>query len=157
MGKRSRNAEMEREIAELKRQLVQQSAGAQLKGPPPSISLYPGASGYASTVPLDQWNGSHEAVAGLLDLRSGVDSSTGYVRSPSGPSAASKRIEGVVVSNEGVAELFQRWVLLLSGLGERMPDRYPADSLPCFIHFVPFSTPKGHRITTCPRRRCCSG
>jgi hypothetical protein len=99
---------MEREIADLKRQLAQQSDSVRPKGPATTSSLYPGAGAYASTIPIDQWNGSHEAVAGLLDLRSGVDSSTGYARSPSGSSATSKRIEDVVVSNERVAELFQR-------------------------------------------------
>jgi hypothetical protein len=108
VGKRSRNAEMEREIADLKRQLAQQSGSVRPKGFTTTNNVYPGASAYASTVPIDQWNGSHEAVAGLLDLRSGVDSSTGYTRSPSGPLAISKRIEDVVVSNERVAELFQR-------------------------------------------------
>jgi hypothetical protein len=99
---------MEREITELKRQLAQLTNNGRTKGPVTASNLYPGTSTYASTAPLDQWNGSHEAVAGLLDLRSGVDSSTGYARSPSGQLAASKRIEDVVVSNERVAELFQR-------------------------------------------------
>jgi hypothetical protein len=109
VGKRSRNAEMEKEIADLKRQLAQQSSSGRPKGPTTTTNnLYPGAAAYASIVPIDQWNGSHEAVAGLLDLRSGVDSSTGYARSPSGPLAMSKRIEDVVVSNDRVAELFQR-------------------------------------------------
>jgi hypothetical protein len=99
---------MEREIADLKRQLAQLTNIGRPKGPVTANNLYPGTSAYASTVPLDQWNGSHEAVAGLLDLRSGIDSSTGYARSPSGQLATSKRIEDVVVSNERVAELFQR-------------------------------------------------
>ena len=99
---------MEREIADLRRQLAQLANNGRPKGPVTATNLYPGASAYASTVPLDQWNGSHEAVAGLLDLRSGVDSSTGYARSPSGQLVTSKRIEEVVVSNERVAELFQR-------------------------------------------------
>jgi hypothetical protein len=99
---------MEREIADLKMQLAQLTNNGRPKGPVTASSLYPGASAYASTVPLDQWNGSHEAVAGLLDLRSGVDSSTGYARSPSGQLATPKRIEDVVVSHERVADLFQR-------------------------------------------------
>jgi hypothetical protein len=104
---------MEREIADLKRQLAQQSGSVRPKAPTTTISLYPGAGAYAGTVPMDQWNGSHEAVAGLLDLRSGVDSSTGYARNPSGPLATSKRIEDVAVSNERVADLFHRWGPLL--------------------------------------------
>ena len=99
---------MEREIADLKRQLAQQAGSMQPKAPTTTTSLYPALSAYASSVPIDQWNGSHEAVAGLLDLRSGIDSSTGYARSPGAPLATSKRIEDVVVSNERVAELFQR-------------------------------------------------
>ena len=103
MGKRSRHAEMEREITELKSQLSQLSA-------PSQNSLQRSGSSYANTVPVDQWNGSHEAVAGLLDLRSGIDSSTGLARSPSGQLSTSKRIEDVTVSNERVAELFKESV-----------------------------------------------
>lgn len=103
VGKRSRNAEMEKEIADLKRQLARQKAANTNK-------THAGSSGYASTVPIDQWNGSHEAVAGLLDLRSGVDSSTGLPRSPSGQLLTGKRLENVFVTNERVIELFQRRV-----------------------------------------------
>lgn len=93
---------MEREIADLKRQLARQKAIHM------SNNAQAGSGGYASTVPIDQWNGSHEAVAGLLDLRSGVDSSTGLARSPSGQLSTSKRIENVVVPNDRVTELFHR-------------------------------------------------
>ena len=99
---------MEREIADLKKQLAQHTKNSRPKGTATTNNLYTGAGTYASTVPIDQLDGSHEAVAGLLDLRSGVDSSTGYARSPSGQLATSKRIEDVVVSNERIAELFQR-------------------------------------------------
>jgi hypothetical protein len=105
---------MEKEIADLRRRLAQQSSSVRPKSSTTTKNLYPGASAYASTVPIDEWNGSHEAVAGLLDLRSGVDSSTGYTRSPSGPLATSKRIEDVVVGNERVVELFQRQEVVLT-------------------------------------------
>ena len=140
---------MEREIADLKRQLAQQSNNAGPKGSATTNNLYPGASAYASTVPVDQWNGSHEAVAGLLDLRSGVDSSTGYARSPSGQLAMSKRIEDIVVSNDRVAELFQRLVARLSAPTSALSDLRLTDSLLYFILSVPFSTRKGHQSITC--------
>ena len=92
---------MEKEIADLKRQLTRQKVAN-------TNNTRTGSSGYASTVPIDQWNGSHEAVAGLLDLRSGVDSSTGLPRSPSGQLLTGKRIEHVFVSNDRVTELFHR-------------------------------------------------
>ncbi|PGH04009.1 hypothetical protein AJ80_08593 [Polytolypa hystricis UAMH7299] len=129
VGKRSRNAEMEREIIELRKQIANANAAVAAAAnahqhhalqmhPPgtpatgqdsPSIStpfnsthrtLYqtPGSMS-------NEYMGSHEAVASLLDLRSGLDSSN-LMRSPSGPLVISKRIEDVSVPPERVTELF---------------------------------------------------
>lgn len=104
---------MEKEISDLKKQL------ARSRGPASTNNVPARNNGYASNVTLDQWNGSHEAVAGLLDLRSGVDSSTGLARSPGGQLATSKRIEDVVITNDRVTELFQRRVQV-KDIGERL-------------------------------------
>lgn len=50
---------------------------------------------------LDQYMGSHEAVASLLDLKSGAE---GYMRSPAGK--PSKRIDDVMLTAEQIEELF---------------------------------------------------
>ncbi|BAE62845.1 hypothetical protein BDV35DRAFT_370693 [Aspergillus flavus] len=119
VGKRSRNAEMEREIIELRKQIASVQANAATSMPqqqPPSIQstqhtpkqehsshvspagVYHTPSGMSS----DQYMGSHEAVASLLDLRSGFDGSN-YMRNGS---QHFKRIEDVVVVPERVTELF---------------------------------------------------
>ncbi|KAK2797559.1 hypothetical protein FQN50_009154 [Emmonsiellopsis sp. PD_5] len=121
IGKRSRNAEMEREIIELRRQIAQQQQQHQQQQPQqqstpsgkpesPSVST-PFSSSQRNTyqpstgIVGDQYMGSHEAVASLLDLRSGIDSSN-FLRSPSGQLSMSKRIEDVSVPPERVTELF---------------------------------------------------
>jgi len=50
---------------------------------------------------FDQWNGPHEAVAGLLDLKSGLDGMKGCVF---------KRIEDVTLTHDQVVDLFKRYV-----------------------------------------------
>ncbi|KKZ66055.1 hypothetical protein EMCG_08168 [[Emmonsia] crescens] len=120
IGKRSRNAEMEREIIELRRQIAnanatanaqqQHQSSSSTKQESPSIStpfnssqrnMYQPSAGLAG----DQYMGSHEAVASLLDLRSGLDSSN-FLRSPSGQIVMTKRLEDVSVAPERVTELF---------------------------------------------------
>jgi hypothetical protein len=94
---------MEREIADLKRQLAQQTRTSVVGG-----NLQSSIGSYGGVPSGDQWIGSEEAVAGLLDLRSGIDNSSGYGRTAHTPMSTSKRLENVVVTNEQVAELFQR-------------------------------------------------
>ncbi|KAF7587626.1 hypothetical protein BBP40_006990 [Aspergillus hancockii] len=119
VGKRSRNAEMEREIIELRRQIANVQAASVPQQPqqhPPSLQsaqhtpkqessshvspagVYHTPSGMSS----DQYMGSHEAVASLLDLRSGFDGSN-YMRNGN---HHFRRIEDVVVVPERVTELF---------------------------------------------------
>ena len=114
VGKRSRNAEMEREIgelskenAELKRRLQRLTAQSQPEVAQTTATTYGPT---PSQVQLDQWNGSQEAVASLLDLRSGFDGSNGYSRSPKGKMTQMKRIEDVSVTPEKVAEIFSQYV-----------------------------------------------
>src|SRR5271156_4496658 len=83
VGKRSRNAEMEKEIIELRKQVSQQKSVLH-NGNTSSPSI-PNPMGF------DQWNGPHEAVAGLLDLKSGLDGMKGCVF---------KRIEDVTLTHD---------------------------------------------------------
>ncbi|KAB8229141.1 hypothetical protein BDV23DRAFT_158988 [Aspergillus alliaceus] len=122
VGKRSRNAEMEREIIELRKQIASVQASPatsisqQHQQPPPPLqsaqhtpkqepSSHVSPAGVyhtPSVMSSDQYMGSHEAVASLLDLRSGFDGSN-YMRNGN---HHFKRIEDVVVVPERVTELF---------------------------------------------------
>jgi hypothetical protein len=116
VGKRSRNAEMEREIIELRKQIAGANSGAvmhqqqpiqagQLTPKQESNQVSP-AGVYQTQTPsaisTDQYMGSQEAVASLLDLRSGYDGSN-YMRNGN---QQFKRIEDVMVVPEKVTELF---------------------------------------------------
>ncbi|PGH02155.1 hypothetical protein AJ79_07701 [Helicocarpus griseus UAMH5409] len=127
IGKRSRNAEMEREIIELRRQIANVNAAAnaqqqhqqhqqQHQSTPPvkqdsssiSTPFNPSQRNVyhpATELGEDQYMGSQEAVASLLDLRSGLDSSH-FLRSPGSQLVMTKRIEDVSVTPERVTELF---------------------------------------------------
>lgn len=104
IGKRSRNAEMEREIVELRKQIASvNAANASLQsqvnaGKANGTGLYQTPSGMST----DQFMGSHEAVASLLDLRSGFDGSN-YMRNGG---HQFKRIEDVLIATDRVTELF---------------------------------------------------
>ena len=99
---------MEREIVELRKQLAQQNSSSHTESSagyivPQGVSSY----AHAKATTVDDWSGSHEAVAGLLDLRGGFDTSSEYMRSPGGQSALFRKIEDVAVLVDRVAELFQ--------------------------------------------------
>jgi hypothetical protein len=112
---------MEREIIELRKQIAASAAISmpqqQPQQPPPSLQsaqhtpkqessshvVSPaGVYHTPSVMSSDQYMGSHEAVASLLDLRSGFDGSN-YMRNGT---HHFKRIEDVVVVPERVTELF---------------------------------------------------
>ena len=101
---------MEREIVALRRQLADQQAllGRSDAQPAPNTAQDMTAVYNQTTMQsqLEHWNGSHEAVASLLDLRSGYDGSTGLKRSPSNQLALAKKIEDVSVLPDRVRELF---------------------------------------------------
>ncbi|RMJ21444.1 Transcription factor [Aspergillus sp. HF37] len=112
VGKRSRNAEMEREIIELRKQVANVQANAAAPIPQqqplqpaplaprhdPSQASQTGAY-HTPAMSADQI-GSHEAVVSLLDLR--FDGSN----SMRNGNHQFKRIEDVMLSNERAAELF---------------------------------------------------
>lgn len=114
MGKRSKNAEMEREIVELRKQLASQQASPATQAPSIKASLStpvsPSLSHLHST--LDQYMGSQEAVASLMDLRSGLEGGS-YLRSPNSQILPSRRIEDVVLLYDRIRDLFQQCVIHL--------------------------------------------
>ena len=132
VGKRSRNAEMEREIIELRKLIANSNAAAaaaanaqyiphhQISSPltqtSPSVPMSYGASPRSvnqtptsNIAAAEEYMRPHEAVASLLDLRSGPDSSH-FLKSPSSQLAIFKRIEDVSITPERVTELFSRLV-----------------------------------------------
>jgi hypothetical protein len=90
IGKRSRNAEMEREIVELRKQIVEQTTPTKNSGLSSHNATHSG-----SYVSEDQY-GSNEAVEGLMGLSGGLN--------------ALKRIEDVLVTQDCIAELFSAQV-----------------------------------------------
>ncbi|RJE18482.1 Transcription factor [Aspergillus sclerotialis] len=115
VGKRSRNAEMEREIIELRKQIANVHANApasmsqqhqslqqtQLTPKAESSHVSPVAAYHTPSAMSADHMGSQEAVASLLDLRSGFDPN--YMRNGN---HQFKRIEDVIVLLEKVTELF---------------------------------------------------
>ncbi|EFQ99731.1 C6 zinc finger domain-containing protein [Nannizzia gypsea CBS 118893] len=133
IGKRSRNAEMEREIIELRRQVVNANANVQFLAQqqqqhqqhqqqqhhlnipaaghlsaPPSMPYTPSTSSMRPQQG-DQASADymkpHEAVASLLDLKSGGD----HLRSPPNQIMDVKRLEDVTIHSDRIAELFTRF------------------------------------------------
>lgn len=104
---------MEREIIELKRQIASANAGSLPQSQQPlaaaqstpkqdSNQVSPTAVYQTpSAMSTDQYMGSQEAVASLLDLRSGLDGN--YMRNGN---RQIKRVEDVMVAPEKVTELF---------------------------------------------------
>jgi hypothetical protein len=103
---------MEREIIELRRQIANANATnvslksqvTPAKQDASAMSTPLSGAMYQTPTPLstDQYMGSHEAVASLLDLRSGFDGQN-YMRSGS---HQFKRIEDVMVATDRINELF---------------------------------------------------
>jgi hypothetical protein len=92
VGKRSRNAEMEREIQELRRQVEEAN-----KTKRPST--------HTMSYDQTQWATTDPAVAGLMDLRSGNGIDSNQRTSPNG--AAVRRLEEVVLTANRIDELFE--------------------------------------------------
>jgi hypothetical protein len=104
---------MEREILELRKQIAtgpvpgmtqqqqHQLTAGQLTPKQESSQVSPAVYQTPSAMSTDQYMGSQEAVASLLDLRSGFDGAN-YMRS----GGQIKRIEDVMIVPEKVAELF---------------------------------------------------
>ncbi|KAI9760241.1 MAG: hypothetical protein M1835_000211 [Candelina submexicana] len=109
VGKRSKNAEMEREIVELRKQLASQKHASHSNGVPTvSAPVETSQDTQLYQAPLQQelylnTLGSQEAVAGLLDL------SGAYGRSPDGRALGLKKLEDVVLSQDRIRELFNQY------------------------------------------------
>ena len=58
---------------------------------------------------MDQYIGSQEAVASLMELRSGVDNGA-FMSNGKSVSIPLRRLENVVLTSDNVCDLFQRLV-----------------------------------------------
>ena len=105
IGKRSRNAQMEREIAELRAQLASQQGSPITIAPTiKTPSEFNGTSSYPMAIHDDTESGA--AVASLMDLASGGEAGS-FMRSPNAQLLLSKRLGDVVLSTDQVQELFR--------------------------------------------------
>lgn len=119
VGKRRKNAEMENEIVDLRRQLASQqssptAATAPTFKPSKSASTSPILSNLPQHVPphIDQFMGSEEAIAGLMDMRYGPEGGP-YRRSPNGRLLPTRQIGNVTLTHDQVQELFQQYVSMI--------------------------------------------
>lgn len=139
---------MEREIVELRKQVARQASPTTATAPAQSI-YQPPRSAYSQlqSSPISQWGGSQEAVAGLLDLKSGYDSSSGYLRNFAKQSEPAKRIEDVAVSQDQVDEVFHLYVLAIFPLRlNELTTLNTVGFLHSIIHFFLSLIPKNHPI-----------
>lgn len=97
---------------ELRRQLGLQQASPSTTGPTIKASLSASASPTIPHLPthMDQYMGSEEAVASLMDLRSGLEGGS-FLRSPNAQLLLTRRIGDIVLTHERVQELFQQYVI----------------------------------------------
>lgn len=111
IGKRSKNAEMEKEIVELREKLASQqpSHPSQTPSIKASTSMTASPSIPQFTSSLDQYMGSQEAVSTLMDLRSGVEGGS-LMRSPKVQILPSRRIEEVLLTHDYIRDLFHLYV-----------------------------------------------
>ena len=110
VGKRVKNAEMERELLELRRQLASVTSSPSSHQVPYMNETKPSPTVSAPLhLPsaMDQYMGSEEAVASLLDLRSGQDGRS-FLRSPNGQVRPSRRLENVVLADEQINNLYKQ-------------------------------------------------
>lgn len=114
MGKRSKNAEMERELAELRRQLASNSAresreSAQTSPLPVPATISQGTRHYDTQPPAEHYMGSDEAVASLLDLRHGIEGGMSYLKGLNGVMARTRSLDGILLSQDRVERLFNEF------------------------------------------------
>ena len=112
---------MEREIIELRKQIASTSTSTpQAQQSLPTGQLTPkqdssqvspaGVYQTPSALSTDQYMGSQEAVASLLDLRSGFDGSN-FMRNGNQPM---KRLEDVMIAPDKVTELFNLYAMTIA-------------------------------------------
>ncbi|KAI9673585.1 MAG: hypothetical protein M1817_002221 [Caeruleum heppii] len=140
VGKRNKNAEMEREIVELRRQLASsQTQTSPIEHPSQPFDV-PHTTADTSDVyqgPSSQesYMGSHEAVASLLGLRQGPDGAAEYMKNADAQAAGLRKLENIRLTGDRVAELFVQYFayyhpfLPLLDPGKTADDYYNANPL----------------------------
>ncbi|KAI9786025.1 MAG: hypothetical protein M1816_008177 [Peltula sp. TS41687] len=145
VGKRSRNAEMERELAELRQRLASTSAQSPTDSLPPlptSRSSMTVHSPESNSIRLCHAHrmGSDEAVASLLDLRQGNDGGAALMKTRKDSAAGGRTIEDVTLSQDRVAELFYQFFTfyhpLLPLLDPSKPPDHYHDSSPLLFWVI---------------------
>lgn len=103
---------MEKELNELRAQVAAQTAQTSpiqsSNRDSPNVKVEEGST-YTSISHNNPYLGNHEAVAGLLDLRQGLDThGSSYGRNLNGPSDPHRRLGAVSLSISQVSELFEQ-------------------------------------------------
>ncbi|KAL8786673.1 MAG: hypothetical protein Q9195_008109 [Heterodermia aff. obscurata] len=127
IGKRHKNAEMEKELSELRAQLSSQQASPTLLQHPMKTSASTSASPKVPHIPssIDQYIGSQEAVASLMDLKSGVEGGS-YLRGSNGSLLPTRRLEGVKGLRGSFFTFYHPFLPFLEP--NKSPDQYYAAS-----------------------------
>lgn len=117
VGKRSRNAEMERELAELRQRLASTCAQSPTDSIPPlptSRSSMTAHSPESNPIRLSHAHrmGSDEVVASLLDLRQGNDGGAGFMKARKEVATGTRTIEDITLSQDRIVEIFNQCVSL---------------------------------------------
>ena len=114
IGKRHKNAEMEKELSELRAQLSSQQASPTILQHAVKTSASTSASPVVPQISssIDQYIGSQEAVASLMDLKSGVEGGS-YLRGSNSSLLPSRRLEGVILTQDRIRHLFLKHALHL--------------------------------------------
>ncbi|KAG8533617.1 uncharacterized protein KY384_001357 [Bacidia gigantensis] len=102
VGKRSRHAEMEREIEDLKHQLEMHQSATSV----PKIKAEPTSPTSSPTQAMDAFMGHEDAAASLMDLASGQEAGS-FARSPGARIMMSRRLGDISLSMETADQLFQ--------------------------------------------------
>lgn len=105
MGKRSKNAEMEREIQELRAQLAEQQASPTTQHPGRKTSSDAASISMSRIPSTNQYGGSEEAVASLMDLRTGG----AFMKDPRGDNTIARRLGDVALSQAQAQGLFHTY------------------------------------------------
>ena len=103
---------------------------------------------------MDHFMGSEEAVASLMDLRSGLEGGS-FLRSPNAQLLLTRRIGDVVLTHDRVQELFQQYVTV-QNIRESCLTGWSA-SLLFTIHSYPSSIQQEPQTSTISRLLCSSG
>ena len=136
---------MEREIVELRKLVESQQASPTAAGTSVKASMSTSASPTISQLPShrDQYMGSEEAVAAMMELRAGHDGGS-FIRNPTAQLRLTRQLGNVVLTQERIQELFQMYATSASN-ALHVPLLTKFDRFFTYYHpFLPILDPSRH-------------